>query len=178
LSLDVVHANLNRNWALAGTSIAIFTFTLVFLYPRFSSGAIDPVLFQITLTVMGFSVFSFVFSGIYYYALTLALSQNTNDSLSLRTTFALSLKTKPEDYRRRADTFWVIGFSLLILEPSLILFTVGLVIVAVVWFVLWISYLLFSAYVFTQTQSRSRKQSVLPTDYSWICGLIFGRAVR
>ncbi len=157
MSSEIWEANVNRTWALAGTSIAIFTFTLVFLYPRFSSGAIDPVLFQISLTVIGFSVFSFVFSGIYYYALTLALSMRSNDVLSLRTSLVQSLKTKPEKYRRRADTFWSIGFSLLVLEPSLILFTVGLIVVASVWLVLWIFYFIFSVYVFTETQSWLRK---------------------
>lgn len=139
--MSVAEANVNRTWALAGTSIAIFTFTLVFLYPRFSSGAIDSVFFQIALTVIGFAIFSFVFSGICYYALTLALSLGS---------------TKAEKFRRSADTLWVIGFSLLVLEPSLILLTVGLVVVAVVYLILWISYFIFNVYVFTETQSWLR----------------------
>lgn len=142
MSTDVAEGNVNRTWAMAGTSIAIFTFTLVFLYPRFSSGAIDPILFQIALTVIGFSIFSFVFSMIYYYKLTLALSLDI---------------AKPEEFRRKAETLWVIGFSLLVLEPSLILFSVGLVAVAVVFLVLWISYFIFVVHVFTETQSWLRK---------------------
>jgi hypothetical protein len=31
---DLAAANVNRSYSLAATSIAIFTFTLVFLYPR------------------------------------------------------------------------------------------------------------------------------------------------
>ncbi len=135
---------------MAGTSIAIFTFTLVFLYPRFSSGAIDPILFQIALTVIGFSIFSFVFSMIYYYKLTLALSLDI---------------AKPEEFRRKAEQLWVIGFSLLVLEPSLILFSVGLVAVAVVFLGLWISYLIFVVHVFTETQSWLRKAKSPPIVY-------------
>ncbi len=142
MSTDVAEGNVNRTWAMAGTSIAIFTFTLVFLYPRFSSGAIDPILFQIALTVIGFSIFSFVFSMIYYYKLTLALSLGI---------------AKPEKFRRKAETLWVIGFSLLVLEPSLILLSVGLVAVAVVFLVLWISYFIFVVHVFIETQSWLRK---------------------
>ena len=142
MSVDDAGANVNRSVALAGTSIAIFTFTLVFLYPRFSSGSIDTTLFQISLTVIGLAIFSFVVSGIYFFAVTVAPSHGAS---------------KVEKYRRRADIFWLIGFSLLVLEPSLILFTVGLTVVAVVYLVLWISYLLFQFYMFTEIQIWRRK---------------------
>jgi len=138
---DVAEVNVNRTWALAGTSIAIFTFLFGFFYPRYASGEINPVLFQIALAVIGFAIFSFVLAGIYYYELTLS------QSLS---------RTKQEMIRRRADTLWVGGFGLLLLDPSLMLFTVGLMVVAVLWLVLWISYLIFSINVFRQTQSWLR----------------------
>jgi len=35
---DLAGANVNRAYSLAATSIAIFTFVLLFLYPRFTSG--------------------------------------------------------------------------------------------------------------------------------------------
>jgi hypothetical protein len=35
---NLATANVNRSYSLAATSIAIFTFTLFFLYPRFVSG--------------------------------------------------------------------------------------------------------------------------------------------
>jgi|ERR671923_1086381 hypothetical protein len=141
LSVDVAEANVNRTVALAGTSIAIFTFTLVFLYPRVSSG-IGSVLFQIALTVIGFAIFSFVLSGICYYAQMLSLAHDS---------------TMAETLRRRADTLWLIGFSLLVLEPSLILFTVGLVAVAAVYLALWVAYMFIEIYVFSQIQSWLRK---------------------
>lgn len=63
--------NVNRSYSLAATSIAIFTFMLFFLYPRFASGEINALLFQATLTVMGVATFSFVFSSFYYYCCSL-----------------------------------------------------------------------------------------------------------
>jgi len=61
---EVGASNVNRAYSLAGTSIAIFTFMLFFLYPRFKSGEIHPVLFQVTLVVMAVATFSFVFASL------------------------------------------------------------------------------------------------------------------
>ena len=44
---ELATSNVNRSYSLAGTSIAIFTFMLIFLYPRFASGEIDALLFQV-----------------------------------------------------------------------------------------------------------------------------------
>jgi hypothetical protein len=57
---DLAASNVNRSYSLAATSIAIFTFMLFFLFPRFQNGAIDTLLFQATLVVMGVATFSFV----------------------------------------------------------------------------------------------------------------------
>ena len=54
---DLAAANVNRSYSLAATSIAIFTFMLFFLYPRFASGEINALLFQATLVVMGVATF-------------------------------------------------------------------------------------------------------------------------
>ena len=103
--------------------------------------------FQLALTVIGFAIFFLVFAGICYYSLTLALSiGNTRAAI-----------WQHEKFRRTADTLWVIGFSLLILEPILILLTVGLIVVAYVYLILWVSYFVFSVYVFTETHSWLRK---------------------
>ena len=64
---DLGSANVNRSYSLAATSIAIFTFTMFFLYPRFVSGEVNALLFQATLVVMGVATFSFVFASLYYY---------------------------------------------------------------------------------------------------------------
>src|SRR5205809_5101824 len=68
---DLAASNVNRSYSLAATSIAIFTFMLIFLYPRFASGEVNPLLFQATLVVMGVATFSFVFASFYYYASSL-----------------------------------------------------------------------------------------------------------
>ena len=37
---ELATSNVNRSYSLGATSIAIFTFTLIFLYPKFASGAV------------------------------------------------------------------------------------------------------------------------------------------
>ena len=123
---DLAASNVNRSYSLAATSIAIFTFMLIFLYPRFASGEIDALLFQATLVVMGVSTFSFVFASFYYYGSS--LGSRIDDAQ--RTV-----------YSRRGDRFWLLGYTLLFLDPSLILFSVGLVVVGSAWFALWLVYL-------------------------------------
>ena len=126
MSLDLANSNVNRNITLAGTSVAIFTFLLFFLYPRYSSGDINPVLFQFTLAVIVSVIFSLVISATYYYGTTLTLSLPDGQGTAI---FG------------KAEAFWLIGYSLLLLEPSLILFTVKLPAVALYALVLWFSYL-------------------------------------
>jgi len=125
---DLAAANVNRSYSLAGTSIAIFTFILVFLYPRSSSGEVNAVLFQTSLVVMGVATFSFVFSAFHYYGSS--LGARLDDVERAR-------------YARRGDRLWLLGYTLLFLVPSLILVSVGLLVVAAAWFALWLVYLLF-----------------------------------
>ena len=125
---DLAAANVNRSYALAGTSIAIFTFMLFFLYPRFASGEINALLFQATLVVGGVATFSFVFASFYYYCSSLG------DRIDGAERTICS---------RRADRFWLVGYTLLFLDPSLVLFTIGLFAVGSVWFALWLVFLLF-----------------------------------
>src|SRR6184192_3835358 len=68
---DLAASNVNRLHSLAATSIAIFTFMLIFLYPRFASDEVNAWLFQVTLVVMGVATFSFVFASFYYYGSSL-----------------------------------------------------------------------------------------------------------
>ena len=65
MTTDLAAANVNRSYQLAASSIAIFTFLLFFLYPRFASGEIDAWPYQATLIVMGVATFSFAFSSTY-----------------------------------------------------------------------------------------------------------------
>src|SRR2546425_9541566 len=103
---DLAASNVNRSFSLAATSIAIFTFMLIFLYPRFASGEVNPLLFQATLVVMGGATFSFAFASFYYYAAS--LGGRIDDAERAR-------------YSGRGDRFWVLGITLLFLDPRLIL---------------------------------------------------------
>jgi hypothetical protein len=136
---DLAAANVNRTYQLAASSIAIFTFLLFFLYPRYVSGDVDPLAYQATLVVMGAATFSFAFSSFYYYSAS--LGGRIDDSTRGR-------------YARRADRIWLLGCLMLFLAPSLILFTVRLLTVAAVWFGLWFVYLLFVIRHFPHVQTR------------------------
>src|SRR5260370_20817036 len=63
---DLAALNVTRTYTLAASNIAIFTFMLFFLYPRFESGRINPVLFQATLIARGVATFSLVFATLHY----------------------------------------------------------------------------------------------------------------
>src|SRR5262245_65531383 len=98
---DVAAANVNRTYQLAATSVAIFTFTMFFLYPRFTSGEANPLLFQATLVVMGVATFSFAFASFYYYGSSLGSSRIDDAQRAL--------------YSRRGDRAWLLGCVMLFL---------------------------------------------------------------
>ena len=135
---DVAAVNVTRTYTLAASNIAIFTFMLFFLYPRFESGKINPLLFQFTLTAMGVATFSLVFATLHYYRCSLAGGMSDTE----RTLHA-----------RRADTFWLLGYTTMFLAPSLVLFLIGLWAVASVWFAFWLVYLIFVVRYFPRIQT-------------------------
>jgi hypothetical protein len=137
---DLAASNVTRSYSLAATSIAIFTFTMFFLYPRFASGEAHALLFQVTLVVMGVATFSFVFSSLYYYRAS--LGGRIDDAVRLRDA-------------RRGDRFWLLGYTLLFLAPSLILFTIGLRAVGSAWIALWLVYVVFVIRFFPKVQTGS-----------------------
>lgn len=108
---DLAAVNVTRSYTLAGTNIAIFTFMLFFLYPRFESGRINPVLFQATLIAMGVATFSLVFATLHYYWCSLGGRMSDSE----RTLLA-----------RRADRFWLLGYTTMFLAPCLVLFLLRL----------------------------------------------------
>ena len=138
---DLAASNVNRSYSLAATSIAIFTFMLIFLYPRFASGEVNPLLLQATLAVMGVATFSFVFAAFYYYGSS--LSGRIDDA-------------ERDRYSRRGDRFWLLGIILLFVDPSLILFSVGLLVVGSVWFALWLVYVFFVIRYFPRVQTAQK----------------------
>lgn len=125
---DLAAANLNRSYTLAASTIAVFTFTMFFLYPRFVNGEANPYLFQAAVVDLGVATFSFVFASLYYYRAS--LSRRIDDAERVV-------------YSRRGDRFWLFGYTLLFLAPSIILFSLGLIAVGSVWLTLWLVYLLF-----------------------------------
>ena len=135
---DLAAANVNRSYQLAASSIAIFTFLLFFLYPRFASGEVDALRFQATLIVMGVATFSFAFASFYYYGAS--LGGRIDDA-------------ERSQYSLRGDRFWLLGSVLLFLTPSMILFTVRLLAVASAWFALWVVYVLFVVRYFPRVQT-------------------------
>ena len=134
--------NVNRAYSLAGTSIAIFTFILVFLYPTLARGDINALLFQVTLAVMAVATFSFSFASLYYYGSSLG-NRIDDDERAL--------------YSRRGDRFWLLGYTLLFLVPSLILFSLRLLAVGSAWFALWLVYLLFVIRYFQRIQTARKE---------------------
>jgi hypothetical protein len=135
---DLAAVNVTRSYTLAGTNIAIFTFMLFFLYPRFESGRINPVLFQATLIAMGVATFSLVFATLHYYRCSLGGGMSDTE----RTLYA-----------RRADRFWLLGYTTMFLAPSLVLFLLRLRIVASVWLAFWLLYLFFVVRYFPRLQT-------------------------
>jgi hypothetical protein len=135
---DLAAVNVTRSYTLAGTNLAIFTFMLFFLYPRFESGRINPVLFQATLIAMGVATFSLVFATLHYYRCSLGGPMSDTE----RTLQA-----------RRADRFWLLGYTTMFLAPTLVLFLVRLRIVASVWLAFWLLYLFFVVRYFPSLQT-------------------------
>lgn len=135
---DLASANVNRSYQLAASSIAIFTFLLFFLYPRYSSGQVNAVLYQAALIGMGVATFSFAFASFYYYGASLAGQVEGEE----RARYAL-----------RGDRLWVLGCVLLFLTPCLVLFAIGLLVVAAAWFALWLVYVGFVARYFPRVRA-------------------------
>jgi hypothetical protein len=138
---ELAATNATRSYSLSATSIAIFTFTLFFLYPRFASGEIKALFFQATLVVLGVATFSFVFASLQYYGSSIG---NRMDD------------AERAIYSRRGDRFWLLGTIMLFLAPSLILFSVRLRAVGSTWFALWLVYLLFVISYFPKVQTAPK----------------------
>ena len=136
---ELATTNVNRSYSLGGTSIAIFTFVLFFLYPMVARSEVNALLFQATLVVMGVATFSFVFSSLYYYGSSLG-GARVDDAVRAR-------------YSRRGDRFWLLGYTLLFLGPSLVLFAVGLLVVGSAWLALWLVYVFFVTRFFPRVQT-------------------------
>lgn len=139
MSDELAAANVNRSYQLAASSIAIFTFLMLFLYPGYARGEIEAWPFQATLIVMGVATFSFAFASFFYYGAS--LPDRIDDAIRVR-------------YSRRGDRLWLLGCVLLYLAPSLVLFTVKLLAVAALWLALWLAYATFVVRNFSRVQNN------------------------
>ena len=90
---------------------------------------------------MGVVTFSFAFSSFYYYGAS--LGGRIDDVVRAR-------------YARRGDRFWLLGCVLLFLVPSLILFTIDMLVVASAWFALWLVYVVFVMCFFPRVQTAEK----------------------
>jgi hypothetical protein len=138
---ELAAANVNRSYQLAASSIAIFTFLMFFLHPKYAGGQVAAWPYQGTLILMGVATFAFAFSSFYYYGAS--LGGRIEEAERAR-------------YARQGDRFWLLGCVLLFLAPSLVLFTVGLLAVASAWFALWLAYVVFVIRFFPRVQTARK----------------------
>ncbi len=124
LAHNVATSTRSLSAGLAGTCVAVLTFVLFFLYPRWTSGEINGLLFQWTLINIVATLFLMALASILYWMVMEAVAKNHPLTPRLDQTAGLS---------------FMIGTVLLLLEPALILFTVAVDSAAVValgfWFV-------------------------------------------
>jgi O-antigen/teichoic acid export membrane protein len=112
---------------LAGTSVAILTFVMFFLYDRWNTHQLNDLLFQ--------------WSIINILASLLLVSLAAMNSLFVMRALR-SNHPQPEKYQRRAAGFFAGGWILLMFEPTLILVTVGVYVAALVALSFWLITLL------------------------------------
>jgi hypothetical protein len=124
LELRFEYANENRQATinLGATGVAILTFLLVFLHDRYDAGGLTSTLYRLTLASVLVSIFFLGLSGTYYYFLIEALERKRTDT---------------GRYLRAADGCFVAGLALLLLEPTLILFTLDFLDIGTLAIALW-----------------------------------------
>ena len=114
-----------RNLAvgLGGTTIAILTFTLFFLFPQDKSGQINHILFHATLGVAILALFGFGFATFYYSRLMTDI-----------------VRQDPRDLRhlRMGNLCLQGGLALFSLVPALVLFTIAIYEIAILALGLWL----------------------------------------
>ena len=128
-AVELEHALSNRGLTvgLAGTSVAILTFSLFFLFDRSESGAFNSLLFRMTVGDLVSALFVIGYSGTYFYWQMEALRRQPS---------------RAARYQWWADRLFVLGLLLLLAAPFLILFTAGLWDVGALALALWLVMLL------------------------------------
>ena len=125
INREFVASNLNRAVTLIGSTLAIFTFVLFFLYPRYIANQLNSVLFQVTLTTTLLSIFLFGFAGVNYFeALGAPKASIARKKILIQ----------------RGNTMFVLALLLGTAMPALILFTINILMVATIATALWALY--------------------------------------
>jgi uncharacterized membrane protein len=96
---------------LAGTSVAIFTFSLFFLYPQFVSGNASPIFFRLAVGNIVVSLFFFTYAGTFYYLVAEGYAKDAD---------------RPIVYFVRADRCAVVALALFVLSAALVLYAINL----------------------------------------------------
>jgi hypothetical protein len=138
---DIEYAETNRTiaWGLVGTCIAILTFLLIIYYDVASAGEIDPILFQLSLSVIVISLFLMSFAGTYYFRVVLPIRKK-----DLRAAYHI----------RVADNLFFFGFMFLAAEPPLMLLTVRFYYAAAIAIALWMAAIVLGYQIRREFQSR------------------------
>lgn len=122
-SFEYADSNRTLTAGLAGTCVVMLTFVLIFLYDRAASGAINSLLFRLTLLNVVLTVFLLSVASVNYWFLMESLRSN---------------HPRAAVYLRRADGCFAASLVLLLLEPALILYTIQLYDVGAVAVGLWL----------------------------------------
>jgi len=109
---------------LAGSCVALLTFVLIFLYPRWMSGEVNDLLFQATLLTIVLAMFMMSISTVLFWMVMEAIMA--------------SHPLMPSLIGAAEGTFMT-GTILMLLEPALILFTVRVNYVAAAALALWVA---------------------------------------
>ncbi len=122
-AIEAANSNRGLTVGLVGTSVAILTFGLFFLYDRAESGVFSPTLFRIAMGDLVASMFVVGYAGIFFYWQMEAFVRHPS---------------KAATYQWWADRLFVLGLALLMAAPALILFTARLLDVGILALVLWL----------------------------------------
>jgi hypothetical protein len=125
---NFVASNLNRAVTLIGSNLAIFTFVLVFLYPRYASNQLNGALFQVTLTTSLLVIFLFGIAGICYFEVVAITGMDI---------------VRRRMLVRRGDLLFAVSLMGMTALPALILFTLSITLVAIIATILWALYAVF-----------------------------------
>lgn len=124
-------SSLSLNVNMVAISLTIFTFLLFFSSSNASFDQIHSIFFQATLGLIVAAVFSFGVSGLYNFVLVYSTPAR---------------HVRLQSHRYRAEVFFALGLTILLLEPSLILLTLGYPILAVIALIFFLGYMVIYLY--------------------------------